>query len=787
MDIDSAVKKLKASSIFGLLSKPALTKFCKNSELVKLPKNKVLFEEGSPGDVMYILLQGKLEIYTKNKHIALRTPFEMIGELSLISLQPRSASVKANSASILLRITKDCFDNYIAPHSKVMLEIMKVLSRRSGWDLEKLDKGYKELRQSQQNYEDIVQSVSDIILRVSPEGLINYANSSVSVLGYKSHEMMGKSLKDYINDENEKTILKDLLSKRIGKGKGKAREVWLQVNPKSVLSKKNKKLYFLISSSGVWSESKENKKTKRVQRIFGGNQLIAKDITERKKAEEELKNNKIRLEKLVKKRTKDLEKTNLELKKSKEEADSANKAKSEFLSRMSHEIRTPLNAVLGYSQILLRKSYLEPEDKDSVKGISTSGSHLLELIDEVLDMSKIEANLMEINAGDFDLNELLKSLSIIFAPRCADKNLMLFVDNLKKEYFVRSDQTKLRQILINLMGNAVKFTDEGFVSLKISDSKANLFRFEIIDSGPGIPPKDHKNIFDPFRQTDEGIKKAGTGLGLTISQKQARLLGGDLIVESELGKGAKFILTLPLPAVTQKVLQRNREDFAIKGLKENLKIKALILDRNSNNRDVLFKLLSSIGVDVFSVADSSQALDEIKNYKPDIVFFDIKIPITDEIKVFEKISKKFKKKSLKIIAMTASVLNHEVDAFLEKGFDEVLLKPIRLESLVLLLKKCLNAEFEFEKSIEQTSNSFSDNGSKEDAAKFNLPSSALEALKEAADSGNVTHLAKELAKIATMGEDGRKLKKYLEEFVKVYDLEGILSFLDNMETRRLNK
>jgi len=781
MNIESAVKKLQKSSIFGLLSKSALTTFCKNSQFVRLPKNDVLFEEGSPGDVMYVLLQGKLEIYTRNKHIAIRSPFEMIGELSLISSQPRSASVKANSTSILLRVTKDCFDSYIAPHSKVMLEIMKVLSRRSGWDLEKLDKGYKELRQSQQNYEEIVQSVSDIILRVSPDGLIVYANSSVSVIGYKVHQMIGQSLKDFIDDEDEKTILKDLLSRRIGKVKGKAREVWLRVNPKSALSKKNEKLYFLISSSGVWNESKENKKTKKTQKVFGGNQLIAKDITERKKVEEELKNNKVRLEKLVKKRTKDLEKTNRELKKSKEEADSANKAKSEFLSRMSHEIRTPLNAVLGYSQILLGKNYLEPEDQDSVKGISTSGSHLLELIDEVLDMSKIEANLMEINASDFDLNELLKSISIIFAPRCANKNLLLFVDNLKEEYFVRSDQTKLRQILINLMGNAVKFTDDGFVSLKVSVSKANLFRFEIADSGPGIPKKDHKNIFDPFRQSDEGIKKSGTGLGLAISQKHARLLGGDLIVESELGKGAKFILTIPLPMAPQKLLQRNREDFAIKGLKGNLKIKALILDRNSNNRDVLSKLLSSIGVDVFQVEDCSSALSEIKTCKPDIVFFDIKFPITDEIKVFEKISKKYKKKSLKIIAVTASVLNHEVDEFLEKGFDEAVIKPIRLESLVYLLKKCLNAEFEFEKNIPQVSDSISDKGFKEKVTKFNLPSSALEALKEAADSGNVTQLAKELADIENMDEDGKKLKKCLQGYIEVYDLAGILNFLEKIE------
>ncbi len=779
MDIDSAVKKLKKSSIFGLLSKSALSALCKNSQIVKLSKNGVLFQEGDPGDVMYVLLQGKLEIYTSNKHIAFRTPFELIGELSLISSQPRSASVKAVSVSTLLRISKDCFDCYVSPHPKVMMEIMKVLSKRSGWDLEKLDKGYKELRQTQQNYEKIVQSVSDIILRVSPEGLIVYANSSVSALGYKSQQMLGRRLKDYIEDEDEKTILKDLLFKRIGIRKGKAREVWLKVNPKSALSKKNKKLYFLISSSATWDESKENKKTKKVNKVFSGNQLIAKDITERKKAEEELKNNKIRLEQLVKKRTKDLEKTNRELKKSKAEADSANNAKSEFLSRMSHEIRTPLNAVLGYSQVLLKKNYLEPEDKDSVQGISTSGNHLLELIDEVLDMSKIEANLMEIHASNFELNELLKSIAIIFAPRCENKNLLLFVDNLEKKYSIRSDETKLRQILINLMSNAVKFTDDGFVSLKTSVSKTNLFRFEIIDSGPGIPKKDHKSIFDPFRQAAEGIKKSGTGLGLSISQKQARLLGGDLKVESELGKGSKFILTVPLSEAPKRDSKQNREDLSIKRLNKKLKVKALIVDNKAVNRDVLSKALSSIGVKVLSVADYSQTLDGIESYKPDFVFFDIKIPITNEIEIFKNIKKKFKKKTFKFIAMTASVLNHEVDEFMKIGFDEVILKPIRFEVLISLLKKHLDAEFDYVEEKTPTSNKLS--GLIENDAKFNLPSSSLKALKEAADSGNVTNLTKELAKIESMNEDGRKLKKYLEEFVKVYDLIGILNFLNSIE------
>ncbi|RYD25816.1 MAG: histidine kinase, partial [Verrucomicrobiaceae bacterium] len=231
-------------------------------------------------------------------------------------------------------------------------------------------------------------------------------------------------------------------------------------------------------------------------------------------------------------------------------ADSASRAKSEFLASMSHEIRTPLHAILGYSQILARDETLPPFHRDAVATILGSGRHLLRLIDEILDLSKIDAGRMEIAAGDFDLAALLRDLAGMVQPSCEEKNLGLLCEAPARPAVLHGDEGKLRQVLLNLLANAVKFTQHGRILLSASPvgGGGDSWEFQVVDTGIGIPDEVQAKIFDPFQQGPGSRRHGGTGLGLAIARRQVELMGGHLTVESTPGAGARFAFTLPLPS-----------------------------------------------------------------------------------------------------------------------------------------------------------------------------------------------------------------------------------------------
>jgi len=386
------------------------------------------------------------------------------------------------------------------------------------------------------------------------------------------------------------------------------------------------------------------------------------------------------------------------------EADKANKTKSQFLANMSHEIRTPMNAIIGFSQILMDDKEINLEQMTSLQTISKAGNHLLEVINDILDISKIESGQMHLNLADFDLNGLVNNLSMLFKERCGYKGLSWKQEGLNGgQYLVHGDETKLRQILINLLGNAVKFTDSGEVGFVVMQKEDHSFRFEVHDTGKGIPEKAQKPIFDPFRQDSEGIQKGGTGLGLAISKKQVEMMGGYLKVKSVMGEGSRFYFTLNLPPTepNENRLENNKtENRKVLKLAEGCSVKALIVDDAPDNRALLSIFLKKIGVEIEQAEDGKVALEKIKENIPDIILMDIRMPVMNGLDATKKIFKKYGRDRIKVIAFTAAGLEHEREATMKYGFHDFVMKPAKKEAIYACIKNNLDIEYIYEVDVE---------------------------------------------------------------------------------------
>jgi signal transduction histidine kinase/ligand-binding sensor domain-containing protein/CheY-like chemotaxis protein len=499
--------------------------------------------------------------------------------------------------------------------------------------------------------------------------------------------------------------------------------------------------------------------------------------------------------------------SNTHLVAAKEAADAANKAKSLFLANMSHEIRTPMNAILGYSQILRRDQSLPANFRRPIETIEKSGDHLLAMINDILDLSKIEAGRMELQETDFDLTSLIAGIKAMFKMRCEEKDLKLEVEGLGDSPCpVHADEGKLRQVLINLMGNAVKFTERGSVTLRVqlaggsnqlsvisksvvgAESSSNhprithhasrtAYRFEIIDTGHGISAESQAVLFQPFQQGAAGHEKGGTGLGLAICKRQIELLGGTIGVESQLGRSSRFFFELPLAHAKGAIAAREEKPMReVLGLAAGCQVKALVVDDVRQNREVLSQLLAGIGCDVTLAEGGLPALERLRAAMPDIVFMDIRMPDLDGPAVVEKFFAEFGRGRTKLVALSASVLTHEQQSYLDAGFDAFVGKPFRFEEICASLKKLLNVEFRYVEEPAQAAEVVA-----VDPTTVRLPAALLGQLREAAGRYSVTKLEQGLAELENYGESGERVAVYCRGLIQRGDLEAIAEFFQEVK------
>ncbi len=497
----------------------------------------------------------------------------------------------------------------------------------------------------------LIESNIDALITTDPRGIISDVNKQMEALtGGTRDELIGAPFKDYFTDpERAEAGIKLVL------GEGKVTDYELTARARD--GKET-----VVSYNATTFHDRDRK----LQGVFAA----ARDVTERKRYEQSLQQ--------------------------------ANRAKSVFLANMSHEIRTPMNAILGFSQLMLRDQDITPRQCQYLGTINRSGEHLLALINDILEMSKIEAGRTTLNPSTFDLPVLLNDLEMMFRVRTDEKKLSFSVETIGDvPQFIVTDINKLRQVFINVIGNAVKFTEQGGIGLRVLADREGAagpyLRVEVEDTGEGISTDDQEKLFRHFEQTKTGQQAGtGTGLGLAISREFVRLMGGDITVSSEVGRGSVFVVHLPLKEGEAQAVQAKANPRHVLRLQPGqATCRVLITDDIDENRQLLAQLLGPIGFEIRLATNGAEAVQEFERWRPHLILMDFRMPVMDGHEAIRRIRAMAGGNDPKIIAVTASAMDDNRQELMEVGADDFIGKPFREAELFQRIHAHVGVEYQY--------------------------------------------------------------------------------------------